>query len=47
MVDRSDIDERIEKCNKILDENPSSQIFAALAEAYRKKGDLEKAFHRR
>lgn len=44
MIDVSDIDERIAKCNKILDENPSSQIFAALAEAYRKKGDLDKAF---
>jgi len=44
MIDLSDIDERIAKCNKILDENPSSQIFAALAEAYRKKGDLDRAF---
>ena len=44
MADWSDIDERIAKCLKILDENPSSQIFAALAEAYRKKGDLDKAF---
>jgi predicted regulator of Ras-like GTPase activity (Roadblock/LC7/MglB family) len=44
MIDLSDIEERIAKCNKILDENPSSQIFAALAEAYRKKGELDKAF---
>ncbi len=44
MFDKSDIDERIRKCTKILDENPSSQIFAALAEAYRKQGDLDKAF---
>jgi len=44
MLDLSDIEERIAKCNKILDENPSSQIFAALAEAYRKQGDLDKAF---
>lgn len=44
MIDLSDIDERIAKCNKILEENPSSQIFAALAEAYRKKNDLDKAF---
>jgi predicted regulator of Ras-like GTPase activity (Roadblock/LC7/MglB family) len=44
MIDLLDIEERIAKCNKILDENPSSQIFAALAEAYRKWGDLDKAF---
>lgn len=44
MLDLSDIEERIAKCNKILDDNPSSQIFAALAEAYRKKGDLDQAF---
>ena len=44
MINQSDIDERIAKCNKILDENPSSQIFAALAEAHRKKGDIDKAF---
>jgi len=35
---------RITKCQKILEMDPNSQIFAALAEAYRKKGDLEKAF---
>jgi predicted regulator of Ras-like GTPase activity (Roadblock/LC7/MglB family) len=40
----AELDERIAKCNKILDENPNSQIFAALAEAYRKKGELDKAF---
>ncbi|MEZ5358742.1 MAG: roadblock/LC7 domain-containing protein [Candidatus Zixiibacteriota bacterium] len=44
MIDRSEIDERIAKCNKILEENPSSQIFAALAEAHRKKGELDIAF---
>jgi len=44
MVDRSELDERIAKCRKILDENPSSQIFAALAEAHRKKGELDIAF---
>lgn len=44
MPDITELDDRIVKCNKILDENPNSQIFAALAEAYRKKGELEKAF---
>jgi len=40
----SEIDTRIAKCQKILDSDPNSQIFAALAEALRRKGDLEKAF---
>jgi len=44
MITASALDERIEKCQKILDEAPNSQIFAALADAYRKKGELEKAF---
>lgn len=44
MIMASEIDDRIEKCEKILEVDPNSQIFAALAEAYRKKGDLEKAF---
>jgi predicted regulator of Ras-like GTPase activity (Roadblock/LC7/MglB family) len=44
MIDAVEIDERITKCRKILDVDPNSQIFAALAEAYRKKGELEKAF---
>lgn len=44
MVAVTEIDDRIAKCNKILDENPNSQIFAALAEAYRKKGQLDQAF---
>jgi predicted regulator of Ras-like GTPase activity (Roadblock/LC7/MglB family) len=38
------LEERIEKCRKILSDNPRSQIFAALGEAYRKKGDLERAY---
>lgn len=44
MIDSVEIDERISRCRKILDEDPNSQIFAALAEAYRKKGDFDKAF---
>ena len=44
MVDLLELEERIEKCHKILSEHPDSQIFAALAEAYRKKGELDKAF---
>lgn len=38
------LDDRISKCRKILDADPNSQIFAALAEAYRKKGELDVAF---
>ncbi|MFQ5453807.1 MAG: hypothetical protein ACE5D6_06435 [Candidatus Zixiibacteriota bacterium] len=44
MISSIEIDERIDKCQKILNVDPNSQIFAALANAYRKKGDLEKAF---
>ena len=44
MATIADIDERISKCEKILAGDPSSQIFAALADAYRKKGNVEKAF---
>jgi len=39
-----ELDERIAKCRKILEQDPNSQIFAALAEAFRRKGELEKAF---
>ena len=42
--DKAEIDDRIDKCQKILELDPNSQIFAALAEAYRKRGDLERAF---
>jgi predicted regulator of Ras-like GTPase activity (Roadblock/LC7/MglB family) len=44
MAELLELEERIEKCRKILSEHPDSQIFAALAEAYRKKGELDKAF---
>jgi tetratricopeptide (TPR) repeat protein len=44
MAQIAELDDRIAKCNKILEENPNSQIFAALAEAYRKKGEVDKAF---
>jgi tetratricopeptide (TPR) repeat protein len=39
-----ELDDRIEKCQQLLDTDPNSQIFAALAEAYRKRGELDKAF---
>ena len=42
-IDLAEIDERITKCQKILDSDPNSQIFAALADAYRKKGLAGKA----
>ncbi len=44
MTSASEIDNRISKCQKILAQDPNSQIFAALAEAMRRKGDLERAF---
>ncbi len=44
MTVASELDERIGKCQKILDADPNSQIFAALAEAFRKKGELDRAF---
>ena len=43
MQELTEIEDRIAKCRKILSDNPNSTIFAALAEAYRKKGDLERA----
>jgi tetratricopeptide (TPR) repeat protein len=42
-MNREEIEERIEKCRQIMAANPTSQIFAALAEAYRKLGDLKAA----
>jgi predicted regulator of Ras-like GTPase activity (Roadblock/LC7/MglB family) len=44
MTTTVELDERISKCQRILELDPNSQIFAALAEAFRKKGDFEKAF---
>lgn len=43
MLNLAELDDRIAKCEKILAENPNSQIFAALADAYRRKGQLDKA----
>ncbi len=43
MFESVDLDDRIAKCEKILGTDENSQIFAALAEAYRKNGDLQKA----
>ncbi|MBD3168822.1 MAG: hypothetical protein GF307_05025 [candidate division Zixibacteria bacterium] len=40
----TDLNDRIEKCLAILKKDPDSQIFASLAECYRKKGDLDKAY---
>ena len=44
MANLLELEERIDKCQKILSDHPDSQIFAALAEAYRKKGEPDKAF---
>ena len=39
-----ELDERINKCLSVLQENSRSRIFAALAEAYRRRGDVGRAF---
>lgn len=39
------LDERISKCEEILTQSPDSLVFAALSDAYRKRGDQSKAFH--
>ena len=44
MMESASLAERIEKCERILKENSNSQVFAALADAYRSKGDLDQAF---
>ncbi len=43
MFESVELDDRIAKCEKILGADEKSQIFAALAEAYRKRGELQKA----
>ncbi len=43
MLNLAELDDRIAKCEKILAENPNSQIFAALADAHRRKGQLDRA----
>ncbi len=44
MLNVAEIDERVEKCLAILADNPRSQVFAALADVYRKRGDFGRAF---
>ncbi|OGC90263.1 MAG: hypothetical protein A2W25_05810 [candidate division Zixibacteria bacterium RBG_16_53_22] len=44
MFDTVEIDDRIAKCERILAADPQSQIFAALADAYRKSGDVVRAY---
>lgn len=44
MISVAELDERIDKCLAILAQNPHSRVFAALADAYRKRGDFGKAF---
>ncbi len=43
MFESVDLEDRITKCERILATDENSQIFAALADAYRKNGDLQKA----
>lgn len=44
MITVAELDERIERCLSILADNPHSQVFAALAEAYRRRGEFGRAF---
>ncbi|MBI3873115.1 MAG: tetratricopeptide repeat protein [candidate division Zixibacteria bacterium] len=44
MLSIAQLDDRIQRCLSILADNPHSQVFAALAEAYRKRGDFGRAF---
>ena len=43
-MESTNLVERIEKCERILKENAKSQVFAALADALRAKGDIDQAF---
>ncbi len=43
MFESVELEDRITKCERILATDENSQIFAALADAYRKNGDLQKA----
>lgn len=43
MFESVELDDRIAKCERILAADENSQIFAALADAYRRKEDLQKA----
>ncbi|MCP4634171.1 MAG: tetratricopeptide repeat protein [candidate division Zixibacteria bacterium] len=40
---QDNLDLRIQKCRKILKSDPDSQIFGALADCYRKKGEFDEA----
>ncbi len=44
MANAVEINDRIGKCKELLESDSNSQIFAALAEAHRKNGDLDAAF---
>ncbi len=44
MINVVELDERIHKCLSILQQNGRSRIFAALAEAYRRRGEVGRAF---
>ncbi|MGB2768160.1 MAG: hypothetical protein WBC88_00340 [Candidatus Zixiibacteriota bacterium] len=45
MQNSAQLEDRIFKCDQVLSRNPDSQVFAALSDAYCKKGDLARAFH--
>jgi len=45
MQKSAQLEDRIAKCDQILSRNPDSLVFAALSDAYCKKGELARAFH--